>query len=465
MQVETAQDLIEALRSSGLFTPEQLAGVGREFAPFGDDTAAMVRHLVSTGRLTNYQLKKVLHDRASDLFVGPYVITDKLGSGGMGRVYRARRTADGRTVALKVVRAGMALNPTVRGRYAREVQAASALSHPNIVGMIEAGDVDGRIYIAMEFVDGIDLGRLMRDYGVLTVEEACEYARQAALGLQHAHERGFVHRDVKPGNLVVAGERHLPQATEPAVVKLLDLGLARAIDPEEMVAPHLTRDHAVVGTPDYMAPEQAKNSRDADPRSDLYSLGCTLYFLLTGRVPFPYEGPIEKILAHQTEPPPPLQALRPEVPAALAGIIVRLMAKRPEDRFQTPAEVADMLGALIPPGVLHLDPPEDGDGLGGGPAGPPEGTTVDERAARAAAGDAGLAEPGGPSPLSRWPLLAAAAVAVLLLLAVLVLAYLASPAPPPSSRAPRPPAHGGLASPAGAVTMTALPPGGPAGSP
>jgi serine/threonine-protein kinase len=343
MQQESAQDLIETLRASGLFTDEQFAGVVRDLTPMSGNAEVLLKHLVGAGHLTNYQIRKFLNGKTSDLLVGPYVITDKLGSGGMGRVYRARRTADGLTVALKVVRAAMVQNPTVRGRYAREVQAARALDHPNIVGMIGAGEAAGRVYLAMEFVDGIDLARLMRDFGMVAIEEACEYGRQAALGLQHAHEHGFVHRDVKPSNVVVAGERHLPQATEPARVKLLDLGLARAIDPDAMVAPDLTRDHAVVGTPDYMAPEQAKNSRGADPRSDLYALGCTLYFLLTGRVPFPYASAIEKILAHQSEPPSPLQALRPEVPAAVAAIVVKLMSKRPEDRFQTAGELAEAL--------------------------------------------------------------------------------------------------------------------------
>jgi serine/threonine-protein kinase len=342
MQLESADDLLQALRTSGLFPPEQFEVLVRE-APPGADANAVLKHLVKTDHVTRYQLRKIVHGRAAELFVGPYVITEKLGSGGMGKVYRAREPATGRTLALKVVRSALVVNPTVRGRYAREVQATGKLDHPNIVHVFDAGEADGRFYLAMEFVDGIDLARLIHDYGALQVAEACEYARQAALGLQHAHDRGFVHRDVKPSNIVVAGERYLPQATEPAVVKILDLGLARAIDPDDMVAPDLTRDHTVVGTPDYMAPEQAKNSKQVDPRADLYSLGCALYFLLTGRVPFPVESVIEKILAHQSELPPPLQALRPDVPAAVAEIVARLLAKRPEDRIQSAGELAALL--------------------------------------------------------------------------------------------------------------------------
>ena len=340
MQVESAEELIQALRASELFTPEQFERLVRDLAAPAADPTALMKRLIKRGRVSFYQFKKVLHGKAAELRVGPYIITDKLGEGGMGKVYRARRGGEGPTIALKVVRAALVANPTVRGRYAREVQTASTLDHPNIVRVLDAGEADGKCYMAMQFVDGIDLARLMRDFGVLEVAEACEYVRQVALGLQHAHERGFVHRDIKPSNIVVAGERHLPQSTEPAVVKILDLGLARAIDPDDMVAPDLTRDHTVVGTPDYMAPEQAKNSKAVDTRADLYSLGCTLYFLLTARVPFGGTTAIEKILAHQVEQPPPLQALRPEVPTAVAVLVARLMVKRPEDRLQTARELA-----------------------------------------------------------------------------------------------------------------------------
>jgi serine/threonine-protein kinase len=343
MQLEPADDVLAALRDSGLFAPDEFAALERELAPLADPRAVLA-HLFKRDRVTRYQLGKVLSGRAADLFIGPYVITDRLGSGGMGKVYRGREVATGAAVALKVIRAALVENPTVRGRYAREVQTAGQLNHPNIVRVLDAGEANGRVYMAMEFVDGIDLARMMREFETLAVPEACEYARQAALGLAHAHASGFVHRDVKPSNVVVAGERHLPQATERAVVKLLDLGLSRAIDPLDMVAPDLTRDHTVVGTPDYMAPEQARDSKGVDARADLYGLGCTMYFLLTGRVPFAAaSGAIEKILAHQAEMPPPLQGLRPEVPAAVAEIVMKLMAKRPSDRIQTAAEVAQLL--------------------------------------------------------------------------------------------------------------------------
>jgi len=343
MTLETSEDLLAALQQSGLFTAEQFEEIVRDLNPSQGTAESLMKRLVRREQITVYQLKKVLHGKADELQVGSYIVTDKLGEGGMGKVFRARHRGTGETVALKVVRSALIANLVVRGRYAREVQTASTLAHPNIVRLYDSGEADGRFYLAMEFVDGIDLARLMHDFGKLEVAEACEYTRQIALGLQHAHEKGFVHRDIKPSNIVVAGERHLPQATEPAIVKILDLGLARAIDPDDMVMPNLTRDHTVVGTPDYMAPEQAKNSKTPDPRSDLYSLGCALYFLLSGQVPFSGRGPIEKIIAHQTQLPQPLLSLRPEVPRGVIELIERLMAKRPEDRIQTAGELAAAL--------------------------------------------------------------------------------------------------------------------------
>ncbi len=340
MQLDSTEELVQTLRASGLFTPEQFLVVARDLSTFGGDLKRGIRHLLKREHVTHYQLGKVLRGKSAELIVGPYIVLDKLGEGGMGKVFRAWHSRRERLVALKVVRPSQVSNPVVRGRYAREVEVTGKLNHPNIVRVEDAGEANGTFYLAMEFVDGIDLARMMRDYRRLAIIEACEYTRQAALGLQHAHEVGIVHRDVKPSNIVVAGERHLPQATGPSLVKILDLGLARAIGPDDMLVPGLTRDHNVVGTPDYMAPEQAKHSKSVGAHADLYSLGCTLYFLLTGQTPFPTGNAIEKLMAHQHEQPSPLQALRPEVPAAVAELVARLMAKKPYDRFATAAELA-----------------------------------------------------------------------------------------------------------------------------
>lgn len=363
MPIETAEDLIEALRASGLFAPEPFAAIVRELAPI-EGLAPALKQLVDRDHLTVYQLRKVLHGKSADLFLGPFLITDKLGEGGMGRVYRARDSRLRREVALKVVRPSLLSNPVVRARYRREVEAARSLGHPNIVRVEDAGEVGGKVYLAMEFVDGVDLARLVEEHRPLEVAEACEYARQVALGLSHAHAAGFVHRDVKPSNVVVAGERHVPQATEPAVVKLLDMGLIRGAGLDDG-GTDLTRAGTVVGTADYMSPEQARDPRAVDHRADLYSLGCTLYFLLAGQPPFPTGTTIEKIISHQIDPPTPVQALRPEVPATVAALVSGLMAKRAADRIQSAEEAAVRLAPLaryphgaqpVPIRVRHSQP-------------------------------------------------------------------------------------------------------------
>jgi serine/threonine protein kinase len=347
MQIQTADDLVRALRDGGLFTAAQAAELAAELAPLGDDPPTLMRHLIKTDRVSLFQLRKVLHGKADELVVGPYRLVDKIGEGGMGKVYRAADTRTGRTVALKVIRPALVSNPLVRGRYEREVKAAGRLRHPNVVGVTDAGEVDGKVFLALEFVDGIDLARLVREHDLLPVPEACEYVRQAALGLQHAHEHGLVHRDIKPSNIVVSGQRHVPDATEPAAVKILDMGLVKAVGLDEGEGgADLTRAGTVVGTPDYMAPEQARNSKKTDARADLYALGCTFYFLLTGRPPFPDGSPLDKILKHQSDPPPPLQAARPDVSDALAQIVARLTAKDPAARFQTARELAVALEPL-----------------------------------------------------------------------------------------------------------------------
>ena len=219
------------------------------------------------------------------------------------------------------------------------------LNHPNIVTVYSAGSTDGQYYLEMEFVDGLDLARIVQKFGPLQIPEACEYARQAALGLHHAHEQNFVHRDIKPSNILVSGERHRAGAEEPACVKILDMGLVRSILDDDLER-GLTRDGTVVGTPDYMAPEQAKNSRIVDRRADLYSLGATIYFMLTGKPPFPDGTALDKIIRHVDQAPPLLSALRNDVPKELVRIVDRLMAKNPAQRFATAAELAQSLEPL-----------------------------------------------------------------------------------------------------------------------
>jgi predicted Ser/Thr protein kinase len=259
----------------------------------------------------------------------------ELGRGGMGVVYAARHAVMGRRVAVKLINGDHARHPAAVERFRREARAAARLSHPNIVTAYDAGQDGDRPFLVMELIDGESLAERLRRDGPLSVAEACAFVRQAALGLQHAHDNGLVHRDVKPHNLMLAAD---------GTVKVLDFGLAALAGDGGRTTGH-TAPHAVMGTPDYMAPEQAEDACRADGRADVYSLGCTLYHLLTGTVPFPEDSTLLKLLAHRTRPRPSTRAARPDVPAWLDAALRKAMARRPDDRYQTPGEFADALAA------------------------------------------------------------------------------------------------------------------------
>jgi serine/threonine protein kinase len=255
----------------------------------------------------------------------------------MGAVFKARNWKLGQTVALKLVRKERLTSADAVKRFQREIRAAAQLDHPHIVRALDADEVGGTHFFVMEFVEGVPLKHLVKERGLLPVAEACDYVRQAALGLQHAFEKGMVHRDIKPSNLLL---------TRDGVVKILDMGLARTATTATEESSTLTQEGAVMGTPDYMAPEQTLDSHLVDIRSDLYSLGCTLYYLLTRKVPFPGGSFGEKLMKHQLREPEPVETLRPDVPPAVAAVVRKLMAKDPARRYQTPAELVSALDAV-----------------------------------------------------------------------------------------------------------------------
>lgn len=269
--------------------------------------------------------------------LGEYELLAKLGEGGMGAVYRARQTNLDRLVALKVLPKDRSENQTAIARFYREMRAVGRLSHPNIVQAFDAREIDGSPVLAMEYVDGLDLSKLAAATGALSIADACELIRQAAVGLQHAHEQGLVHRDIKPSNLMLNRQ---------ATVKILDLGLALLGPNQQPSHQEMTSAGTAMGTADYVSPEQATDSHSVDIRADIYSLGCTLYKLLTGRAPFadsPRKTPLEVMLSHLQKPMPSVRGLRPDVPEKLALVIERMTAKSPSERFATPAEVAAAL--------------------------------------------------------------------------------------------------------------------------
>jgi WD40 repeat protein/tRNA A-37 threonylcarbamoyl transferase component Bud32 len=286
--------------------------------------------------------------------IAGYDILQELGRGGMGVVYKARDTARDRVVAVKVILTERSAHPEIVHRFRREAQAAARLSHPNIVTVYDC-DRDGDLhFLAMEYVPGITLQRLVDQSGPLPVAQASEFVRQTALGLQHASEQGLVHRDIKPSNLmVVEPTRQFPGARP--IVKILDMGVARLYqlrDFHEESLTTLTRDGVVIGTPDFIAPEQLENPHEIDVRADIYSLGCTFYFLLSGQVPFPSGTLIQKLDRQRWQTPPSVDQLRPEVPAAVAAVVRRMMNKHPDDRYRTPAELAAALDQLRRTGEL-----------------------------------------------------------------------------------------------------------------
>jgi eukaryotic-like serine/threonine-protein kinase len=353
MDNQLASQLSDAIRGCGLYTSEQVE-LATSLLGQPHDDATLADRLFAEKILTPYMYRKVRAGRTLEIIFGPYLILDKIGEGGMGKVYRAVQCFAQQMVALKVVRQHLMANKTVKKRYKKEAAAAAALNHPNVVKLFDADEVNGRYFIAMEYVDGIDLARMLKEFGHAPVSglpswhEVVEYTRQAALGLQHAHDRGLIHRDIKPSNILVYGERALPGTNGSAHVKILDMGLVRSlVEEEDASRTELTRDGTVVGTPDYMSPEQAKNSSTVDHRADLYSLGCTLFYLLRGGPPFPDGSPIDKLLRHQLDPIPDIRQNRSDIPVALSELIARLMAKRPEDRPQTATEVAEALGHIL----------------------------------------------------------------------------------------------------------------------
>ena len=260
-----------------------------------------------------------------------YRIIRCLGRGGMGSVYEAHHERMDRRQALKVINPELLGNPDALLRFEQEVKAVAKLDHPNIARAFDAENFGALQVMVMEYVAGQPLSEFLKKRGRLTAQEACRCVRQACLGLQHAHERGLVHRDLKPQNLMLSQDK--------GVIKILDFGLAKVVS-ENKAAHGLTKTNVTMGTYEYTAPEQAWDAASADIRADIYSLGCTLYYLIAGQLPFKHQSDAQILMAHQSETPRPLREVAPETPKELSDLVDRMLAKKPEDRPQTPREVA-----------------------------------------------------------------------------------------------------------------------------
>lgn len=335
------EQYLRNLTDSGILTPEEVDSALRPaLAAAVQDGEAVAQQLIAAGTLTRFQAEAVRDRRFDELVIEHYQVLDRLGSGGMGTVYRARHRRMKRVVAIKVLARTASRTESFVQRFQREVEAVARLSHPNIVMAHDAGEAEVGHYLVMEFVDGRDLTSEVQARGPLPIAEAVDCIVQAARGLGYAHGQGVIHRDIKPANLM----RDLS-----GVVKVADLGLARfsdALSKPADDAGSLTQAGTIMGTVDYMPPEQAMGLSGIDHRADIYSLGCSLYFLLTGRPPF--QGPtlMATLLMHRDAPTPSLTAARADVPPALDRAFQRMLAKKPDDRFASMAEVVQALEAI-----------------------------------------------------------------------------------------------------------------------
>ncbi|MDB5308055.1 MAG: serine/threonine protein kinase [Gemmataceae bacterium] len=345
----TVAELLDLVQKSGVADEARLKAYMARLAELGTvptEPAKFAGLLVRDGMLTYFQAEQLLQGKYKRFSLGKYKVLEKIGSGGMGTVFLCEHKLMRRRVAIKVLPTAKAADEASLGRFYREARAVAAVDHPNIVRAYDIDQDENLHFLVMEYVDGTNLQDLVKKVGPLDVVRACHYIYASAVGLQHAHEIGLVHRDIKPGNILI---------DRSGVVKILDMGLARFFHDTE---DHLTRkyDETILGTADYLSPEQAEDSHTVDIRTDIYSLGATFYYLLTGTQPFP-DGTIpQKLIWHRSRDPKPIAATRPDVPDEVAAIVQKMMAKKSGDRYQTPSEV---MAALAPWASTPIPPPTE----------------------------------------------------------------------------------------------------------
>jgi serine/threonine protein kinase len=333
-----AQELLDCLKASELLSAEDFERASQAASDPKASGFSLAQSLVSAGILTPYQAEAASKRRHAELRIGNYDVLDRLGAGGMGTVFKARHRRMKRIVALKVLSRSLAEDESFVQRFQREVETIACFAHPNIVMAYDADEAEVGHFLAMEYVEGQDLASLLAKQGPLSVSVAVDCILQAARGLEYAHSQGIIHRDIKPANLL---------RDSAGTVKVTDLGLARLANAAGSTgAGSITQAGSILGTVDYMPPEQAMDSTEIDHRSDIYSLGATLHFLLLGRPPYQGESLMAIMFKHKLDPIPSLANSRQDVPAALDAAFQRMMAKDPTDRFQTMTEVVQTLEAI-----------------------------------------------------------------------------------------------------------------------
>ncbi len=326
------KEFVSQIEDSGILLPGMLEDFLPPKAP-PQDVHQLARELIKRRQLTKFQAQEIYRGKAKSLLLGNYTILDKVGAGGMGEVFKAEHRRMKRIVAIKMLPKSLMKTAAAVARFQREVEAASKLLHPNIVSAFDADEANGVHFLVMEFVEGADLSALVKKNGPLSIEQAVNCVLQAAKGLEAAHKKGIVHRDVKPANVLLDNED---------TIKLLDMGLARLqgrISGDATTQAELTGSGMMMGTVDYMAPEQALDSKRADARADIYSLGCTLYYLLTGKPMYGGNTPIERLLAHREQPIPGLPCRGDTISQQVEAVFRKMVAKKVEDRYQSVSDV------------------------------------------------------------------------------------------------------------------------------
>lgn len=327
---------------SGLVARQELAQAMAEFERDGgnlnDDCRPLSKRLLDAGLISSWQNWHLMRGRSKGFFIGHYKLMEHIATGGMSSVYLAQHIILQRPVALKVLDTDQLNEQTMLKRFYGEMRALAALDHPHIVRVYDCGVAQGKFhYVVLEYVEGSDLHRLVVDRGPLPFEEAADYIRQAAVALAEVHRANMIHRDVKPGNLLLSTK---------GFVKLLDMGLVRVLKGQE-ASLTLANKQSLLGTVDYLAPEQAIDSHNVDARVDIYSLGCALYYLLVGKPPFSGDTLAEVLLKHQTTVPESILRTRPDAPRRLVNICEQMIAKQPENRYQTMEEVREHLDECL----------------------------------------------------------------------------------------------------------------------
>jgi serine/threonine protein kinase len=340
MSVPTSvEELIALIRKSGMVDESALNSyLHRRQSGRGlpADPRQAAEAMAADGVLTDFQAEQFLLGKWRGFTVGKYKLLERVGVGGMGQVFLCEHLFMKRRVAVKILPPAKAEQPAALGRFYREARAAGQLEHPNIVRTHDI-DQDGNLhYIVMEYVDGSNLLDMVKKHGPMPAPRAAHYIRQIAYGLQYAFDNGLIHRDIKPGNILIDRE---------GTAKLLDMGLARFYQDQSDMLTVKYDDKIVLGTADYVAPEQVANSHSVDVRADIYALGGSLYFLLAGHPPFPTGTVSQKLLWHRTKDPTPIRQVKPDVPEGLAAVVAKMMHKDPSQRYQTPAEAAADLDA------------------------------------------------------------------------------------------------------------------------